>query len=170
MRLITEIHIFNYRESVKWAQRSMNVGLMVSALVFLTIDVNSPEDLPAVPILGIHVSSTVDYHLFLLALFFGSGLFSLFYVLKASDILLLSISDTDVARAVGDLPTIIVSNTFCRTLLSGVLICSGAVLFFHLFDWLPWYLRFPMIGLVITPHYVSLSVGKEIYQKIYGIS
>ena len=159
---IFEIQAFNFRESMKLAQRAVFLGLTVSALVQYVSMNRDVEELPTLPFIGVSFTTVDSLQIALMVLYVGAGLVACFSAHRALDVVR-SIPDDNVAMVLARFPSVIATGLVYSLPLVGALIGSGILLGMNIFEGLS-LSGFIGYSLIFAPFQLTLQMGGRIHK------
>ena len=162
MSTILEIKIFNFRESLRLAQRAVYIGLSMAAIIHYLSLFGQGEALPVMPFVGLEFSTVSSLQIAILCLYMGSGMVSCFAVSRAASILE-SIDDLKISAELSRYPSIVSANAFYGSVLAGALVGSGLLLVKSMYG-LGGFKEYGFFVLVSLPFVMALQIGGRIYR------
>lgn len=160
MDQISEIQIYNFRESLKLSEKAVFTGLFVSIIVYYTSYTKDESHLPKIPFFDFEFHSLETFQFSLLILYIASGLLSWYSSNRALQILS-TIKDEKIASELSRYPSIIVSNTWFSSFLAGALYGIGYLLLSAIYNFDNIF-GYSLYFVVSIPFYITLKIGNKI--------
>lgn len=157
MDKVLDIHIENYRESLKLTQRSVFFGLLIAGTAHYLAYVGDGAALPKLPFFSVEFSSLATFQITLLVLYLGSG-FLAWFAISNAHLNLMDIKNPEIEMAVSRYPCLAVTNIWFGGLLAGALLGIGAMLLMSIYNFENIYQK-SIYFLAALPYWATLRMG-----------